>query len=689
LSWVNVASAALVSGELSSDVSQASGTFTVTSKPNVVFYEFIATIGCEKGEGTGNGIDLGLSLNGVDPVAGMFTTVRSADFTSTARELTISGIFSLPANQSNTIQIKVRQNAGGAAGTNSISFDTLNLSFRSINALIAGPQGATGPSGGPTGATGLTGATGSGATGATGAVGDMGATGATGSTGNTGATGATGVQGNIGATGATGIGATGFQGATGAAGLSTTFYNYEADANITSGTPPSGHIYWNNAVQTSATAIVLSHIDDLGNDIDIFFNLFKTGDTFILQDKSDSNNYQSWTINATPTIVANSYVSIPATLNTSTFVFPNNHKMIFAIVQSGQTGATGFTGATGIGATGPQGDVGATGSVGATGATGASGDAGATGVQGATGVAGNDGATGATGLTGATGIQGETGATGIAGNTGSTGATGAIGETGATGIAGDIGATGVQGNVGATGATGVAGNQGATGVQGEIGATGAVGNTGATGATGIGDVGATGATGAAGDIGATGATGVQGNIGATGATGAGGNVGATGATGADVSTSAIRVAQSTAQTIVNTQENYIVFNSVIYNNGGIFTHDTTQGYSKIRIDSNGVYQINVKLNCDNYNYDRFLRIAILQNSTSVSTAPSVYQYLVQCRTAANAGTADTAMYCGTTTLNVVGQPVWITASWYREASGNGSTVASTGYTPFIEIIKLS
>jgi hypothetical protein len=492
---------------------------------------------------------------------------------------------------------------------------------------------------------------------------------------------------------------------------------------------------WNNSTQISSTQINVSHIDKDGYDIDVFLALIKANDTFIIQDAAESNNFQKWLVTSNPTLQTG-YVEIPVSLvssgGTGTTNFPNNKDVLFIVISAGNQGATGAqgnVGATGsVGATGFTGATGAEGQIGATGATGIAGDVGATGPQGATGaegsvgatgVAGSDGATGATGIQGdigATGIAGNDGATGIAGDTGATGATGpegAIGATGATGSAGDIGATGLQGATGVVGNDGATGLTGATGIQGEAGATGIAGNTGSTGATGaIGETGATGiagdigATGAAGDqgatgvqgntgatgvgeIGATGATGVAGNVGATGATGPQGNVGATGATGADVSTSAIRVQQGTSQTIVNSQENFFVFNSVIYNNGGIFTHDTTQGYSKIRIDSNGVYQINVKLNCDNYNYDRFLRIAILQNFTSVTTAPSVYQYLVQCRTAANAGTADTAMYCGTTTINVVGQPVWITASWYREATGNGSTVASTGYIPFIEIIKLS
>jgi hypothetical protein len=231
---------------------------------------------------------------------------------------------------------------------------------------IDGSTGATGIAGGQ-GSTGATGATGvSGTDGATGSTGISGTDGATGSTGIDGATGATGVAGTDGATGSTGAtgagatGATGVQGATGISGQSATFYNYQADANQTSGVPTTGHLFWNNASQVAATSITLSHIDALGNDIDVFFPLFKTGDTFVIQDQNNSNNFQTWEISATPTIVLNSYISIPSTLVTSagtgTTGFANNHQLIFAIVSSGLVGATGLTGATGLnGATGATG----------------------------------------------------------------------------------------------------------------------------------------------------------------------------------------------------------------------------------------------------------------------------------------------------------------------------------------------
>jgi collagen type VII alpha len=171
------------------------------------------------------------------------------------------------------------------------------------------------------------------------------------------------LAGATGATGAGATGATGPQGATGLPGQSASFYNYQADAVNTSGVPANGRILWNNPTQTSATNIELSHIDSLGNDIDVFFPLFKTGDKFVIQDQGNSANFQTWEISATPTVVLNSYVAIPVTLITSggTSQFADAQNLIFAIISSGLVGATGPQGATGVtgstGATGPTADL--------------------------------------------------------------------------------------------------------------------------------------------------------------------------------------------------------------------------------------------------------------------------------------------------------------------------------------------
>ena len=247
-----------------------------------------------------------------------------------------------------------------------------------------------------------------GATGATGATGPQGATGLTGPTGATG----------IGETGATGV--IGPSGATGPAGQSTSFFNYNADTLVISGNPGSGNIAWDNASQLAATTLLVNMLTTDNVDIDVFLALLAETQQLLIQDSSDSDNFQQWTISGTPTAPApNTYWEIPVVLAGSGGVstFTNGQSIILALVSGvvGPSGATGLTGATG--------------------ATGITGLTGATGIQGATGTAGTnglDGATGATGIEGPSGATGPTGATGNIGPTGPSGATG-VGATGATG----------------------------------------------------------------------------------------------------------------------------------------------------------------------------------------------------------------------------------------------------------------
>ena len=333
-----------------------------------------------------------------------------------------------------------------------------------------GPVGATGDIGatgnvGPTGATGIDGATG--ADGATGLTGPTGATGIQGATGDVGPTGATGIDGATGPVGATGVegatGQTGPSGATGPAGQSTSLFLFRADTTATSGDPGNGDILWNNATQTSATQINIAHLTDNNIDVDVFLALIEQSETILIQDQSNSANYQRFTVTGAPTNVnpgaSNSYWEVPVSLSSSggtgtTPGFSNSQSLFLAIV-NGVTGATG-----------PQG---ATGTVGPTGATGVAGPTGATGLNGATGVQGATGDVGPTGATGVIGATGLTGATGDIGPTGATGVAGPTGPTGATGVAGPTGATGLTGSTGPSGATGVAGPTGATGLTGATG----------------------------------------------------------------------------------------------------------------------------------------------------------------------------------------------------------------------------
>jgi hypothetical protein len=318
-------------------------------------------------------------------------------------------------------------------------------------------------------------------------------------------------------------------------------------------------VFWNNATQTSATSLTFSHLTSNGIDVDLFLGFLKTGDSLILQDANNSNNYQQWVLSANPTVVPNTSVTCPVTLTTSsgtgTTGFANNHNLIAIIQSIGVVGATGPTGPTGAAST-VAGPTGAQGATGPTGAQGAVGPTGPTGAQGNTGPTGSQGIQGVVGPTGAQGIQGDQGIQGIQGVAGPTGAQGIQGPTGPTGADSTVaGPTGPQGNVGATGPTGAQGTQGVVGptgpqgiqgVQGVVGPTGPQGDTGAQGNVGpTGPTGSTGANGAQGPTGPTGSQGIQGDVGPTGPQGiqgiqgVQGNVGPTGPTGSAGSSGAV------------------------------------------------------------------------------------------------------------------------------------------------------
>ena len=243
-----------------------------------------------------------------------------------------------------------------------------------------------------------------------GAPGPMGMTGPMGPTGDTGPAGPTGPA-----------GATGSAGPTGPAGESNTVYSYRSDTTV-GGAPGSGLFRWSDATQVNSTSLSLSRIDDTGLDVTRFLALIKPTNTIVLQDESDSANFQEWQVSAA-SVAFPTYYQFPVTLlasdGTGTTNMPNNHATVAIIIMPGPQGPPGATGAQGI--QGPPGATGAQGPIGLTGATGAQG------IQ------------GLTGATGAQGIQGLTGATGAQGPIGPAGADGAVGATGPIGPEGPPG----------------------------------------------------------------------------------------------------------------------------------------------------------------------------------------------------------------------------------------------------------
>jgi hypothetical protein len=182
-------------------------------------------------------------------------------------------------------------------------------------------------------------------------------------------------------------------------------------------------LLWNNATQTSATQINVSHEDHDNVDIDIFLATIQNTQKFTIQDASASANFQIWQVNGTPTDnnpgTSTSYWTFPVALvssgGTGTTGFANNDIVVLAVASgvTGATGPTGPTGPTGADSTvaGPTGPTGAASTVaGPTGPTGA--DSTVAGPTGPTGANGADGAIGPTGPTGTNGTNGPTGPTG-------------------------------------------------------------------------------------------------------------------------------------------------------------------------------------------------------------------------------------------------------------------------------------
>ena len=225
---------------------------------------------------------------------------------------------------------------------------------------VQGSQGTQGVQGmqGPQGTQGVQGLQGNQGTqgvqgnqGTQGIQGNQGTTGIQGNQGTQGTQGVQGVQGIQSMQGTTGI--QGIQGVTGASGVSSSYFEYRVDANSqTNSQPSNGHLRYNNATQTSATAIYVNHLTHLGVDIDMFLALLQVNDNVFIQDLNNSNNYQQFKVNGAIIIGSNTYVQIPVTLvasgGTGTTGFPNNHQVILVTTAVGIQGTTGTQGLSGL-----------------------------------------------------------------------------------------------------------------------------------------------------------------------------------------------------------------------------------------------------------------------------------------------------------------------------------------------------
>jgi hypothetical protein len=143
-------------------------------------------------------------------------------------------------------------------------------------------------------------------------------------------------------------GDTGATGATGASGGSSTAWRYRAKTNATSGYPTNGHLLWNNATQTSATEILVSHLDDEGTDVELLLSFFLEGQKIFIQNRDDSSQNQVWEITGTPTVTgantSTAYYTFPVTLVSSAgAAFTNNHSILFGSITAAVNAVTSAT----------------------------------------------------------------------------------------------------------------------------------------------------------------------------------------------------------------------------------------------------------------------------------------------------------------------------------------------------------
>jgi len=155
---------------------------------------------------------------------------------------------------------------------------------------------------------------------------------------------------------------------TSSGGSSNTSNIYLYNSNTTTLAPPgTSQIRFNNAVQSNATLIYISHLTRDGIDIDEFLTLINNLSIIYIQDQNSSLNYIKYSVTGTPTIVLNDYITIPVLTivsgGTGTSNFINGHNIFMSIFtntpaidtrisavetktqnQSGISGTTTFTG---------------------------------------------------------------------------------------------------------------------------------------------------------------------------------------------------------------------------------------------------------------------------------------------------------------------------------------------------------
>ena len=108
------------------------------------------------------------------------------------------------------------------------------------------------------------------------------------------------------------------------------FYLYNSGTTQTP-TPASGYITYNNATQSSATMIYISHKTRDNFDIEVFFYQITTLTDVYVQDQDSSALYIQYNITGTPTITPEAQIAIPVLVSSQgTTGFGNGHNVFIS-----------------------------------------------------------------------------------------------------------------------------------------------------------------------------------------------------------------------------------------------------------------------------------------------------------------------------------------------------------------------
>lgn len=108
------------------------------------------------------------------------------------------------------------------------------------------------------------------------------------------------------------------------------FYLYNSGTSQ-SPTPANGYITYNNATQSSATVLYISHLTRDNIDIEVFFYQITTLTDIYVQDQNNSALYIQYNITATPTITANARITIPVIVSSQgTTGFSDGHNVLIS-----------------------------------------------------------------------------------------------------------------------------------------------------------------------------------------------------------------------------------------------------------------------------------------------------------------------------------------------------------------------